>query len=377
MSLRSVVGGAAMAGTMAIAAPVLVQAAPSPTEEAIAARKASDFKRAIALLEYEDRAYPGNADTLRLLGTSYAFAGRYADAVRTLEQARALAPRDQDIALALARAYLWSGNLRQARTTADAIAAVAPDNVELPALTQSIDRARAGEASEARRPQVALTQSVSSVAIGGRNRTWYESIVALAVPVARSATLSGEVDHESRAGTADTYLQVRGDRRFGRAGSAYVSVSDTPKANFRERWGVRTGGEWNAAAQVTLTLDLRYADYGITDVVVVEPGVRLHTHDERYSFSAKSINLWGESGTHQNGWSVRGEAQPRDWARFFLGCATYPDTEAGITRRVRSVFSGALVPLTDRLELRVTYEHENRVQSYTRDSGIVGLSLRL
>jgi YaiO family outer membrane protein len=355
LSLRSVLSGAAIAGTIAIAAPVLVQAAPSPTEEAIAARKAGDFKRAIALLEYEDRTYPDNADTLRLLGTSYAFAGRSADAVRTLEQARALAPRDQDIALALARAYLWSGNLRQARTTADAIAAADPDNIELPA----------------------LTQGVSSVAIGGRSRTWYESIAALAVPVARSAMLSGEVDHESRAGTADTYLQVRADRRFGRAGSAYVSVSDTPKANFRERWGVRTGGEWNAAAQVTLTLDLRYADYSITDVVVVEPGVRLHTDDERYSLAAKSINLWGESGTHQNGWSVRGEAQPGDWARFFLGCATYPDTEAGITRRVRSVFSGALVPLTDRLELRVTYEHENRVQSYTRDSGIVGLSLRL
>jgi len=377
MALPEAAATVAAAGLMMLAAPALAQAKPYAVDAAIAARNAHDFTRAIALLEQEDRAHPGDADTLRLLGTSYAYAGRYADAIRTLEHARTLAPRDQDIALALARAYLWSGDLRRARTTADAIAATDAGNAELPALTESIDRARAGDPSDARRPTVGLTQSISSVAISGRTRTWYETIATVAAPVAHSAALSSEVDRESRAGTVDTYLQLRADRRFGRAGSAYLAISGTPNADFRERWGARTGGEWNVATPLTLTLDLRYADYGVTDIVVVEPGAQIRTRDDRYSLAAKSINLFGKDGAHQSGWSVRGEAAPGHWARFFLGGATYPDTEAGITRRVRSAFAGALIPLTERLGLRLTYEHENRARSYTRDSGIVGLSLRL
>ena len=79
---------------------------------------------------------------------------------------------------------------------------------------------------------------------------------------------------------------------------------------------------------------------------------------------------------HQSGWSLRGEAQPVGSVRLFGGGATYPDAEAGITRRVRSVFAGATVPVGERLTLRLTVEHEVRVSSYTRNSAILGASWR-
>lgn len=357
--------------------PLSAQVTPPDITAAITARNAGDYPTAIAGLEAADRAYPGDPTILRLLGTTYAFAGRHAEAITVLERAQALAPRDQDIALALARTYLWSGRLADASQTAAAIAASDPGNAELPALTQSIDRARAGEPAATRRPQVAISQGASHVDVGGRRQSWFETTAALSVPISTRAALSGEVNLESRSGVIDTRFQLRFDRRIGQASSAYLAVAGTPNANFRESRGVRAGGETRVAGPLTLSLDLRYANYGQTTIWVVEPGVRLHTRDERFSLGVRSINFWGELRRHQIGWALRAEAQPVGPVRFYAGGATYPDTEAGITRRLRSGFFSVAVPIGNRLGLRVTYEHENRASSYTRNSAVLGISWRL
>lgn len=366
----------AVAALMATA-PASAQTVAKTIDAAIAARAAGDYPRAIMLLEAADSAEPDQPTTLRLLGTTYAFARRYPKAIETLTHAHNLAPNDSDISLALARAWLWSGDSRKARAIADALAANDPANGELPDLVRLIDRARRGEPGTTPGALIAVTQSVAGVDVGGIHRTWYETVATLAVPLSRQTTLSGEIDHEDRAVAVDTRLQLRVDRRFANQAAGYLAVAGTPGASFRERWSVRTGGEISVARPLSLTLDLRYADYGPTTIVVVEPGVSLHTRDDRYALAVKSINLWGEARSHQNGWSIRAEAQPHGAVRLYAGAATYPDTEAGITRRDRSAFVGATLPVASRLSVRLTYEYENRASSYTRNSVIFGASWRL
>lgn len=361
---------------VALLTPTAAAAAPDEIPAWLAARNEGDYPRAIALLEAESRLKPDDTTVLRLLGTTYAFAGQYPDAIRTLTRAHALARRDSDITLALARAYLWSGDYQAARATAEEILATEPANTELPTLLQAIDRARAGVSGASPRPLVGITQSVSQVSVGGTDRTWSETIAVLAFPVARHATLAGEINREDRAGTVDTRLQLRLDRRFGKGGWAYLALAGTPDANFRERWSIRGGGNVPVVRLLSLVFDLRYADYGSTTIFVVEPGARLQTRDNRFALTVTSINLWGEARQHQNGWSLRAEAQPYGAVRFFAGAATYPDTEAGITRQVRSAFGGASIPIGDRVVLRLTFDHESRAFSYTRNSAIFGASWR-
>lgn len=376
MSVRSYIFWGLTLAIVLLPGPVVAQVATDVGNEVAAARQAGDFSRAIALLESADRDHPNNPTTLRLLGSTYAFAHRYDDAVATLLRAHTLAPLDSDITLALSRVYLWSGNYRAARATADQITANEPGNAELPDLIQSIERARIGEPGASTRPIIGIAQSFSGVRIGGANRTWYETIGTVSVPLPHRAALTGEIDREDRSGTIDTLLNLRVDRRFGVGAYGYVSVSGTPGATFRERWGARAGGEARVARVLSLSLDLRYADYGATTIVVVEPGAKLNSRDNRYSLAIRSINLWGEARRRQGGWSLRAEAQPTGAVRLFAGGATYPDTEAGITRRVRSAFAGATVPVGEHVLVRLTYEHENRASSYTRDSAIIGASWR-
>ena len=352
------------------------QTLPNNIDQAAAARDASDYQAAAALLEIEQRARPEDPLVLRLLGSAYAYGGEYEKAIRILQQARSIAPADQDIALMLARSYLWSGRNVEADATAQTIAIADPANTELPQLRNAIAEAAATKANPPPQLAVNVTQALSSVAINGENKGWHQTIVGLAVPIHDRAALSGAIDRENRTGPVDTRIDLRADMNFGDNRYGYASASITPNADFREKWGVRAGGEVGVAKRVSVTVDLRYADYGSTEIVAVEPGVRLHSADDHLSLAVKSINLWSEDDRRRSGWSVRGEVQAKKSVRLAAGGATYPDTEAGITRRTRAAFVGVVVNLSDRVTLRTFYENERRVQSYTRNGVVLALSVR-
>ena len=359
----------------ALSQAAVAQTASNYIDRAAEARDAGDYRAAIALLEVEQRNRPQDSLVLHRLGAVYAYSGEYEKAIQVLKQARSIAPMDQDIALMLARTFLWAGRRDEATTTASAIALADPANVELPQLRKTITDAAGAEETPPKRTVVNVSQALSDVATRNGNNRWHQTIVGLTVPIGNRAALSGVIDREDRTVAVDTRIGLRADMNFGNARYAYAAASVTPHADFREKWGLRAGGEAGAAKTISLTADLRYAEYASTQIIAFEPGVRLHSADDRLSLAVKSINLWPEDDRHRSGWSVRGELQAKKSVRLVTGAATYPDTEAGITRRTRSAFAGAVVNLSDRVTLRTFYEFERRAQSYTRNGVTLALSV--
>lgn len=343
--------------------------------QAVAARDTGDLAGAIQGLEAIDAERPGDPTVLRLLGSSYAAAGQYDRGISTLERARTIAPRDQDISLALARAFLWAGRLDRAAAIAEEIAAADPANVELPELRLSIDRASRGATD--RLAGIALAYTHSWVEVAGQTRHWNQAVVAADAPIGRRTTVTGEADIEDRAGVTDTRLSVQLDHRLSRVASVSLATVVTPRADFREKWGVRAGGDVMVTPVLALTAAVRHADYGATNVTVVEPGFRLQTPDERASLSVRLINLWGEGNDYRSGWAVRGDLAVGGGVRFIAGGATYPDTEAGITRRVHGLFGAVVVPINSRLGLRIGADYEKRAASYERTGATLGITWRL
>lgn len=360
----------------------VVAAAPSPAfaqedpriVEALAAREAGDLAGTIRRLEAIEAERPGDPTVLRLLGSSYAAEGQYDRGISTLERARMIAPSDQDISLALARAFLWAGRLDRAAAIAEEIAVADPANVELPDLRMSIDRARRGAPD--RSAGIALAYTHSWVEVAGNTRHWNQAVVAADAPIGRRTTVTGEADIEDRVGVTDTRLSVQFDHRLSPAASVSLAAVVTPRADFREKWGIRVGGDVMLTPFLALTAAVRHADYGATNVTVVEPGVRLQTPDERASLSVRSINSWGEGNDYRSGWSVRGDMVVKGGVRLIAGGATYPDTEAGITRRVRGLFGAAVVPINSRLGVRIGADYEKRAASYERTGATLGLTWR-
>lgn len=366
---------------LACVAAVTPQLADAQTESnnidrAAAARDAGDYRSAAALLEVEQRKQPSDPLVLRLLGSVYAFGGEYEKAVQILQQAQSIAPMDQDIALMLVRTFLWAGRREEATATASAIALADPANAELPPLRRAIAEAAADKATPPMQMLVNFSQALSDVATESESNSWHQTTVGLTVPIGNGTALSGVIDRENRTFAEDTRIGLCADINFGRARYGYAAASVTPNANFREKWGLRAGGEVGVAPVFNLTVDLRYAEYRLTKIFGLEPGFRLHSVDDELSLAVKLINLWSEDDRHRSGWSARGELQAKKSVRLVTGAATYPDTEAGITRRTHSAFAGAVVNLSDRVTLRTFYEFERRAQSYTRNGVALALSVQ-
>jgi YaiO family outer membrane protein len=266
---------------------------------------------------------------------------------------------------------LWSGRAPEAALVADGVNAADPNNPELPALRDAIHNAapRAGASA------LNFSQSISAVSLRGRDETWFESVLAASAAVSGRMTLTGEVEQSYRSKVSDTRVSVRLDGKLD-FGGVYVSGSVTPHADFREKWSLRAGGELQLSPIVTAILDARHADYGTANVTVVEPAVRLQTRSGGLSLTLRSINLWDETGKHRNGWSIRSDVEAGQGWRLFGGAATYPDTEAGVTRRVRGGYAGVVAPLSGRLTLRLVADHEHRVATYSRTGLAIGLGWR-
>jgi YaiO family outer membrane protein len=343
--------------------------------EARAAVVRGDNTAAITRLESARAAWPNDPEILRLLGSAYAYAGRYDEAIVTLRAARTLAPDDLDVRAALARAYLWSGDRQQAQRELAAIEARDAANADAAAIRDQLGKA--ASAATGPRGGIFVNQSVAAVSLDrGPDRTWWTTSLGVFAPLASGTTVSLEAEREDRGIAVDTRLLARIDQQFSSNWRGHLTAAVTPEADFRERWSLGGGVEAEIGRHATLLIDARHADYGDTYVTAVEPGIRFRLPSLRSSATVRMINLWDERGEHRGGWSGRLDTETRGGTALFGGVASYPDTEAGITRQVHAAFAGAAIPVAKDVTLRATGEYERRAGTYTRKGLSLGLQFR-
>ncbi|MFW2351021.1 YaiO family outer membrane beta-barrel protein [Qipengyuania sp.] len=309
-----------------------------------------------------------DATELRLLARQSSSAGNYDDALHLIDCALRIAPDDLDIRLARARILLWQGRLEEARHEADFVSSLEPQYPELADLNNALRR------SSQRRAAAYLTTSWSNVTTPTSDQTWKGVSLGSLVALDPRHTIVATLDFEDRGFATDTRIQTRFERQID-GGFVYLSASGTPNADFREQWAIAGGFEL-PLGDTTLIGDYRHAQYADSSIDVVSPAVRIPLGTERVSLTLKGTLLASPESKLQAGVSGRLDAQlPRDYG-IAAGLATYPDTEAGITRQVRGAFASFRIPVSDRISLSVTGDIERRKASYTRRGIALGLSWR-
>ena len=87
------------------------------------------------------------------------------------------------------------------------------------------------------------------------------------------------------------------------------------------------------------------------------------------------INFIDETGRYRTGVAADVSHAPSTRLILRAAYARYPETEAGVTRRIQSVFAGATYLASDTLSLRGGLERETRQGAYQRSSATLGLSV--
>lgn len=364
---------AALGGIVLVAPVHAAGGAADPLEAARQRLLVSRPAEAEALLTEHLRQHPDQPDALRLLANAYAAEQRYSDAVATIDRAAALAPADLDIRLARARILTWAGRLAEARQEEKAIAAIAPGNVELAEARHATEE----KMSARHQAGISFSQGISRVSLtSGRTSTWYDSILSGYVRTAPGSTVSADIERDRRTFATDTRLSARWDMALSSAFSFHLGAAGTIHQDFRERWSLSGGGEATLNKNLSLLLNVRHADYGVSSVTAVEPGFRLRPGTLPVSLTATWINLIEDDGHHRNGVSGRLDVGLPHDRTLFAGAASYPDTEAGITRQTRAAFVGGAIPVNDRLTFRLSGSYERREQSYMQRTVTASLGWR-
>jgi len=364
-------------------------------DEALAAKKAGDHPRAIALFGELLAAAPGDTELLLHLGTVQGWAGRYDDALATYERALALAPADVELRLGYARVLAWSGRLERAQTVADAIAAENPrdldalilqgrihawrrnfttaDNIYRSALQadarnvdalvglgdisrwqEDFDEARDfyTQARQFDPHSAELAAKLKSVRQAGRwrldagaERSWFSGQAradwsgwdaALRYAWSKRTGLSGGLEQARRFGFTDWQLTLGADHRFDDRRSGYVRVSATPSADFYADHMLAFGGVWKVRpGDERLPATLLHADYR---AATYDPGTAhsLWAGVTQYVNARTALTLRALASRNLNdrwtgGWMARLEREPSDASRWHLG---YSDTYESLSSTV-------------------------------------------
>jgi YaiO family outer membrane protein len=341
--------------------------------QTLAAQEAlADSNASVSELQTRLRADPSNADVLRQLAAAQAAALQYDAALATIDRAKAIAPQDNDIALARARILLWSGRPGEARIETQAVRARAPAYPELAEVETAIDSA---SAERAVRSGVAVSAEVARVDLaGGGSQGWETVSLSGFTALGDRETLTATVEHEARR-SSDTRFSLSANH-VAPSYELRLGASFTPDADFREGWGMQAGVDYRIHPNITLISDVRYADYPDLSVLSAVPGVRLQTADRAHALSLRLISIFRSDGDNRVGVSGRYDGELGNGYRAFAGAASYPDTEAGITRQLRSAFGGVALPVSDKVSLNITGEYDRRERSYTRKALVMSLIVR-
>ncbi len=358
----------ACAAACAAASPLVAQETPT-REDAQAAYVAGDLARARAIVDALLDDNPSDPDLLRRRALIEAGEGELGAAQDTIDRALQLAPGDFDIQLARANILLWRGELAPARQQAAAVRAARPGYPGLSAFETAAERMEQADQFRLLAAGASLAFSQTELQ-SGATQSWSNQSASATFGRAAGLRATVGVEREERV-AVDTRASVRldfgdSDRRF------FVAGSLTPDADFRERWSLAAGSEFTISDRSAVLFDARFANYRNSEILVLRPGLRQRLGD-RFTVTAHAINLFGGGEDYRIGGSLRGDLRLDGGAGLYAIAASYPDTEAGVTRQLRSVALGSFFRLSDRLTARIAGEYESRKQSYDRSAVIVGL----
>jgi YaiO family outer membrane protein len=358
-----------------IALGLLLGGAQAPPEQStydrgVAARRAGDHLRALALLSEAATQEPGNADVHLQIGLAHLALGQLEEAEAAFRRTLALAPDYADARIGLARVAQRRGDRSAALAELEPLA---PGHAEADALRLALRDEAAGSGFATR-----VDADIGYSDVEGQP-DWQETALQVRHEVTDRTALTARVEAARRFERNDVYGEVRIDQRLSEDVGVWASAGGTPDADFRPKVQVAAGGAARVRrgpAATVLTLEARHADYRSGDIQAVIPGVEQYFAGGRAWATARWINIFDERGRHRSGWLARGDVMASERLRLFAGAADAPEVSEGIVTDTFSLFGGLALDVSRRSTIRASLAHDDRRGGGDRLTGAVGLSFR-
>lgn len=340
---------------------------------------AADVERVLTL-------HPDNVEAINLKGRLAYYQERLGPAEEAFRSALTLDPENLEALLGLSDVLLAKGDLAAAGKVIERAVAGFPRSAEAEQRADRLRRARQQAVAVA--PPVKRLWRVDASYAKSRfsrvpRKEWHEGTLQLGRRISDAATVHAGGQLSRRFGKKDTMAQVGGSYRFQPwlIGSGELGI--TPAADFLPRWDGKLGGAlraWpgnDAIGASWLTLDLRQRHYATGDVRDANPGVQQYFLDGRLWLTGRWLHSRDlKADKPSNGWFGRLDVRPADFLLLYAGRSRSSEVDSGVSVATHTTLGGAVFRLSEALDLRLDFTHEQRSGSYIRNVLSLGMTAR-
>jgi YaiO family outer membrane protein len=339
------------------------------------------YAEALTLLERAAASHPEDIEIKLAIIRTLSWKGEYGKAEKHLTGLGTTHDNNPDVGLLRASLAYYRGDYKAAKAFYRAILRDYPEYTDARTGLERIERIQQTEQHADYEWQIDTGYEYSS--FKRRNQpAWNQQFLQLThFSEDKSTALYGKVTRYEQFSNIDNDYEAGLYHRFTPFLNGYAYGMISPKADFRPDYRIAGGGEVRLLSAeegkipVWMTLDTRYDAYTNSDVINLNPGLRVELW-EGWSVSARRIMVDQQDAKRVYGEDYRIDGTIMDRTRVYVGYADAPETIAAQTIDTKTWFGGVAFELSSEITLRVGYARDDRENSFIRQVGHASISYR-
>ena len=333
------------------------------------------FEQALSLLSQQDEAQRSGYEHRFLNARVLSWAGQYDAAQAELDSLIQEFPGNPDVQLALGNLAYYQTDLETAERYYQTVVDKFPNYQDAQTGLKNVRKAKAANKSSQKKWRIDGGVSVTDLTQDGLN-SWNNQFLRIEYTpstLAYSASIQrydrfGSSDVQLRAGLADA---IRGGWDWG------IEGGFTPDSTFRPDFsaGGRVGHSIKLESGTVLypNIDYRYDEYDVGGIHTVQPGLTAYL-DKGIVLTGRLIGTVQDAEDDQLGWLIQGRMPVTNKLEVNLGFASAPEAIDGLAISTESYFGGLTYAVRDDLDIHVNLAHDDRENSFERNSLNVGFT---
>ena len=334
-----------------------------------------NYQQALTLLSQQSASVQSSYEHRFLKGRIQSWAGQYSAAQVELDSLISEFPGNPDVQLALGNLAFYQSDFAAAERNYQAVLDKYPNYQDARNGLNNLRKAQSAAEKDKKDWRIDGAVSFTDLTEDGLNSWNNQFLRAEYAPgtLAYSASIQrydrfGLSDIQLRAGLADAVI---GGLDWG------IEGGFTPDSDFRPDFsaGGRLGYSLNLENDITVypNIDYRYDDYALGGIHTVQPGLTTY-FDNGISLTGRLIGTFQDAEDDQIGWLIQGHAPVTQKLKLNLGYASAPEAIDGVVIDTESFFGGLSYSVLDDLDIHINLAHDNRAESFSRNSLNVGFT---
>ena len=333
------------------------------------------YEQALTLLSQQDASVRSGYEHRFLKARILSWSGQYSAAQIELDSLNSDFPENPDVGLALGNLAYYQSDLGTAKKYYQAVLDKYPDYQDARNGLENVRRAQSPGPADKKDWRIDGGASFTDLSEDGLESWNSQFLRAEYAPddLAYSAAIQkydrfGSSDIQFRAGLADA---VKGGWDWGLEGAF------TPDATFRPDFslGGRLGKGVEMANDILLypNLDYRYDEYSATGIHTVQPGLTAYM-ENGIVLSGRLIGTFQDDEDDLLGWLGQARLPLSEDIIANFGYASAPEAIDGVAITTQSYFGGLSYSILDDLDIHLNVAHDDRENSFSRNSLNVGFT---